>query len=79
MRKDLEILKNKIVPVLKKQGIEKTGIFGSYACGDYNENSDIDLLVEIKKKGFSLLDFIGVKLDIEDETGKTIDLVEYNQ
>lgn len=77
MRKDLEKIKNKIIPVLKRYGIKKAGLFGSYARGDYDENSDIDLLVEIKKKNFSLLDFIDVKLNIEDETGKSVDLVEY--
>jgi hypothetical protein len=77
MEKDLKKIINKIIPVLKKNGIEKAGIFGSYARGDYNENSDIDILVEIEKKGFSLLDFIGIKLNIEDETGKSVDLVEY--
>ena len=77
MRKDLEKIKKKIIPVLKRYGIKKAGLFGSYASGDYDENSDIDLLVEIKKKNFSLLDFIDVKLNIEDETGKSVDLVEY--
>ena len=77
MRKDLDEIINKIIPVLKKHGIKKAGLFGSYARGDFNQNSDIDLLVEINKHGFSLLDFIGIKLNIEDETGKKVDLVEY--
>ncbi len=77
MRKDLDKIINKIIPVLKKYEIKKAGLFGSYARGDFNQNSDIDLLVEINKHGFSLLDFIGIKLNIEDETGKKVDLVEY--
>ena len=77
MKKDLKNIKNIIISVLKKYGITRAGLFGSYARGDYDENSDIDLLVEIKDKDFSLLDFIAVKLNIEDETGKSVDLVEY--
>ncbi len=77
MKEDLKNIKNIIIPVLKKYGITRAGLFGSYARGDYDENSDIDLLVEIKDKNFSLLDFIDIKLNIEDETGKSVDLVEY--
>jgi len=34
-------------------------------------------LVEIEKD-ISLLDFVGLKLEIEDKLGKKLDLVEYN-
>ena len=41
------------------------------------EDSDIDMLVEIEKN-ISLLDFVGLKIEIEDALGKKVDLVEYN-
>lgn len=34
---------------LKDLHIKKIGIFGSYARGDYNKNSDIDFLVEFEE------------------------------
>jgi len=40
------------------------------------DDSDIDILVEIDKD-ISLLDFVGLKLEIEDALGKKVDLVEY--
>ena len=79
MRKDkLEILKEKIIKILKKNKVVKAGIFGSYARGEEKKDSDIDILVEIKSKGFSLLDFVGLKLELEDALMKKVDLVEYH-
>jgi len=41
------------------------------------EDSDVDILVEIEKP-ISLLDFIGIKLELEEALEKKVDLVEYN-
>ena len=40
-------------------------------------DSDIDILVEIKKN-ISLLDFVGIKLELEEALKKKVDLVEYS-
>ena len=42
MNKDIERIKLKALPILKKYGINKAGIFGSYATGKNKKNSDID-------------------------------------
>ena len=44
----IDEIKNITVPVAKQYGIEKVALFGSYAKGEQNENSDIDLII---KKG----------------------------
>ena len=49
----MEEIKKYILKVLKKYGIEKAYIFGSYARGDYRENSDIDAAVVVSKKNIS--------------------------
>lgn len=72
----LERTKSKILPILMNHHVERAGIFGSYSRGDMRKDSDIDLLVEIKER-ISLLDFIDLKLDLEDVLGKKVDLVEY--
>jgi predicted nucleotidyltransferase len=72
----LENIKKKIRPVLNKYEIKKAGIFGSSVRGD-SEVNDIDLLVKIDQK-ISLLDFIGIKQELEDILGKNVDLVEYD-
>ena len=74
---ELETLKEKIVSILKKHKIKKAGIFGSYARGEQKNNSDIDLLIKVKDNKFSLLDFVGLKLDLENTLGIKVDLVEY--
>lgn len=73
----IEKIKSKIIKILRKNKVMKAGIFGSYARGDQKENSDIDILVEINDKNMSLLDFIELKLRLENILGKKIDLVEY--
>ena len=68
--------KKKIVKILKEKGIKKAGIFGSYARGEYNKKSDIDILIETPSN-FSLLDFVGLKLELEKMLKRKVDLVDY--
>lgn len=53
---------------------EVKGIFGSYARGDYNADSDLDLLVDFDA-GASLFDLVGVQLYFEDKFGFKVDVV----
>lgn len=69
--------KKQILPILKRQGVIKASFFGSLARGDIKKNSDIDLLVEFKK-GKSLFDLAGLKLELEEKIGKKVDLLTYN-
>ena len=71
-------IKKKIIPILKLHGIKKAGLFGSVVRGEENANSDVDVLVEIGRRGFSLLDFVRVKLELESVLSRRVDLVEYS-
>lgn len=75
--KEIEEIKSKIVPVLRKNKVTKAGIFGSYSRGEQKKNSDIDILINLPKN-VSLFDFVGLKLKLEDILGKKVDLVEYS-
>jgi uncharacterized protein len=77
MSTDIPTIKKKILPILKRHGVVKAGIFGSYARGEEKKKSDLDLLVKFKGRK-SLFDFIGTKLDLEESLKKNIDLVEYS-
>ena len=77
MEARIEEIKRKILPTLRRHGVKKAGIFGSVVRGEAREDSDIDILVEIESD-ISLLDFVGLKLEIEEALGRKIDLVEYN-
>ncbi|MDR3583027.1 MAG: nucleotidyltransferase family protein [Candidatus Pacebacteria bacterium] len=72
-----QAIKNKIIPILKRQGATKAAIFGSFARGEENKNSDLDLLVEFKKSK-SLLEMIRIQFEIEKKIGRKVDLLTYN-
>lgn len=72
----LENIKKKVSPILQKYDIHKAGIFGS-AARDKTDANDIDLLVKIDQK-ISLLDFVGIQQELEDELNMKVDLVEYD-
>ena len=54
--------------------ISQLGIFGSYARGDYNSASDIDILVEYAQKP-SLFDLIELQNYLSDRLQMKVDLV----
>jgi predicted nucleotidyltransferase len=69
-------IKNKIIPVLKPYGVKRAGLFGSAARGEMKIGSDVDIVVDIQKD-ISLLDFIELKLQLEQALERSVDLVEY--
>jgi len=75
--RELSKIKQKIIPILKNNKIKKAGIFGSYARGEQKKNSDIDILIEISKK-VSLLELLKIKIILEKELNKKVDLIEYD-
>ena len=77
MKNNIEEIKQKILPILHRCGAQRAGLFGSCVRDEMRKDSDIDILVEIPKD-ISLLDFVGIKLEMEDALEKKVDLVEYN-
>jgi len=77
MKTHIEQIKRKILPILQRYGVKKIGLFGSCVRGQMTADSDFDILVEIEKD-ISLLDFVGLKLEIEEALNRKVDLVEYN-
>lgn len=77
MSDDLQTIREKVVPILKKAGVTHSSIFGSTARGDNRPDSDIDILIDFPKSK-SLFDFVELKLKLEDTLNKKVDLVEFN-
>jgi len=73
----IDEIKKKTLPILKKYDLKRAGVFGSVVRGELGEDSDVDILVEIERDDMSLLDFVGIKLELEDALGRKVDLVEY--
>jgi len=65
---------NSIEARLRKEGIKKAYLFGSFARGE-KKYRDIDIAIEAPKNGFSLLDLVGVEQDLEKKLHKKIDLM----
>jgi hypothetical protein len=72
---EIKKISKKIKPLLKEKGIKKAGIFGSYSRGEQKRESDVDILVEMKG---SLLDLIGLELELRKTLRKNVDLLTYN-
>ncbi len=70
-------IKEKILPILKKYKVKRAGIFGSVVRDEETEQNDIDILVEIEEK-MSLLQFVGLKLELEEVLKRKVDLGEYS-
>lgn len=73
----IKTLKKKILPTLKRQGVTKAAVFGSFARGEARKRSDVDLLVRLTSDK-SLLDVAGLKIELEETLGRRVDIVEYS-
>ena len=69
--KDIEIIRSYFIskPVLKAY------LFGSYSRNEGDDNSDVDILVDLDYSQHIGLGFVQMKLDLEQQLQKTVDLV----
>ena len=73
----LDEIRNAIRPVLEENGVFKAEIFGSYARGEQEIDSDIDLLVEFESDK-TLVDLAKLKSDLEEVLDDSVDVLTYN-
>lgn len=73
----LQKIKGKMLPILKKYDVSRAALFGSAACGELTEESDIDLLVSFEGDK-SLLDLAGLKIELEELLGRKVDVLTYD-
>jgi hypothetical protein len=57
-------------------GVQRIGLFGSYARGEQQIDSDIDILVTMQRPSFD--DYMDTKFFLEDAFGHQVDLVPEN-
>ena len=60
---------------LKKMGVKRIGIFGSFVRGEQSNSSDIDLLVEFEPQKKTFDNFMELSFFLEDIIKNRIDLV----
>ena len=60
---------------LATYGVNKIGLFGSYVRNEATPQSDIDLLVDMKREKKTLSNFLSLNYFLEDLFGKKVELV----
>jgi predicted nucleotidyltransferase len=71
-RKDLE---KKLAEICRKNGITFMAIFGSFARGEQNRKSDIDIAIEFEQNSEkSLLDLIRIENELRKVFKRKVDL-----
>jgi predicted nucleotidyltransferase len=69
--------RTEILRLADMHGGRNVRVFGSVVRGDNRDESDIDFLIEFDT-GRTLFDLIGLKLDLQDLLGATVDVVTPN-
>ncbi|AIY89240.1 nucleotidyltransferase family protein [Geoglobus acetivorans] len=60
---------------IKRFGVKRLWLFGSYAKGEQSEKSDIDILVEFEKGKKTFDNYMDLKFFLEDLLGAEVDLI----
>ncbi|VVB91541.1 Nucleotidyltransferase domain protein [uncultured archaeon] len=64
--------------IIKKYGVRRLGLFGSYIRNEQKPTSDIDILVEFEKGKTTFDNYMDLKFFLEDLFKCKVDLVMYN-
>ncbi len=70
----IDEIKKKTIPIAEKYGVNKMCLFGSYARGEANDESDVDLLID-EGQIRGLIAYFGFVNDLEKELGCHVDVV----
>jgi len=72
----IETIKAKVIPILKNYGVNRAYLFGSFARGEQNQNSDIDFLVEYTSDAErTLFKAVELKYELEDTLQMKVDVL----
>lgn len=63
-----------VIPIARAYGVKRLYLFGSYAKGTADVESDIDLLVE-KGRPMSLLKLSGMRQNVQETLNLSVDLL----
>ena len=72
---DLNIDRSKLEALCRRYGIDRLEVIGSFARGDADPGSDIDLLVTFKPDVRIGLEFVSLKEELETLLGREVDLL----
>jgi uncharacterized protein len=67
-------IRTTVLAIARAHGARNIRVFGSFARGEQRRSSDVDLLVDLPD-GASLLDLVGLKLDLEEALKRKVDVL----
>lgn len=67
-----------VIPMLSSHRMSSASLFGSYARGEADESSDIDILLE-GEEGFKARDVFSFAEHLHRATGKNVDVYEISE
>jgi len=71
----LKEIQKKVIPIARKYDVKQLAIFGSYANGTANEDSDIDFLARFSTPVPSIFAVMGFCEELERTLGVKVDVV----
>ncbi len=75
MSDELKTIKEKATQVLVKYPVTYAGVFGSFARGEENKDSDVDMVIRLAPEHtFSLFDLVGLQSELAENIGHKVDL-----
>lgn len=77
MTPTIQNIRDQVAATMRRRGVIRAGVFGSFARGESVEDSDIDFLVEFEK-GRSLVDLAGLRLELARQLGRDVDVATPN-
>lgn len=72
---EIEDIKKAIKETLKEYPVSRVSLFGSYARGEANEESDVDLIIEFTEE-MGLFKKLGLKEELIEALSRNVDLIE---
>ena len=74
MRYSMDEIREKAIPIARKYGVDRLGVFGSYARGEANDESDLDFLIATGHMR-GLLQYMAFVLEMEEQFNCHVDVV----
>ncbi len=77
----IELNLQRIIELCRRHKVKTLAVFGSILTDRFNDNSDIDLLVDFEPIDHEKFDYVGNYFDFRDALerlfNRTVDLIEY--
>jgi len=73
VKMNLQDIQIALIPVFKEYDVNKAVLFGSYAKGAADEQSDVDLLIDSGLRGFA---FTGLIEELFERLNKPVDIID---